>query len=988
MGVRRKGSGAKDGDRGGSTKRAAGAPVRAGPRTTIAVQGARVHNLRNISLEIPRERLVVVTGLSGSGKSSLAFDTIYAEGQRRYMESLSSFARRFVEQVTKPDVDFVYGLSPVISIEQKTIVSNPRSTVGTMTDVSSYLNLLYATIADPHCPRTGEPAPSRSASQILEAILSLPEGAEVELLAPVFTVYGEDLDFVFTETRKKGCRRVLVDGVPVDLASPPPLDESTVRDIDAVVDRFIVGRRHEKGIKAGIAAALLVGDGLVQVRVAKGVGKADAERFYRGLCSATHHFVYGDITPEYFVFNNPESACRTCGGLGVDKLTHPELLIPDPSRSIRGGCFVREAFRYNPDTWDGRLMYSLSRARDFSIDTPWERLPEPTRHAILYGGEEHKFALVTPPDAREKREEWEGKEVGFRGIARRIERYYRRYRQRGEASSRMEAWLEKVMVELTCPDCEGARLRATRLLFTVGGRTIHEIGQLNFDELYAFLGTVKPSGRGADAGRQVLKEVRRRLELLLGIGLDYLNFNRRSGTLSGGESQRIRLSTQIGSGLMGMLYVLDEPSIGLHPKDNVKMIATLERLRDIGNTLIVVEHDEDTIRAADHIVEMGPGPGVHGGTVVVQGTIDDVLRCKASPTGQFLSGTRTIATPARRRAGNGRTLTVRGARENNLKAIDVSFPLGCLVAITGASGSGKSTLVNEILYKALWKRLQDTRSLPGAHDVVEGLEHVHNVVNIDQSPIGRNSRSNPATYVGFYDTIRDQFARAPLSVERGYEAGRFSFNVKGGRCEECQGEGVITTQLYFMPDVEVLCGACKGARFNSETLEVTLRGKTIDDVLNLSIEEAVGFFATEPGVRKKLQVLDGLGLGYLTLGQSATTLSGGEAQRVKIATELSKLQRARHTVYILDEPTTGLHLADVERLLESLNRLVDAGHTVLLIEHHMDVIKTADHVIDLGPEGGHAGGEVVVTGPPEVVAACKASHTGRFLRARLRADRR
>jgi excinuclease ABC subunit A len=958
--------------------------AKAAPRTTIAVQGARVHNLKNISLEVPRDSLVVVTGLSGSGKSSLAFDTIYAEGQRRYMESLSSYAKRFIAQVAKPDVDFVFGLSPVISIEQKTIANNPRSTVGTMTDVASYLNLLFATIAHPHCPRTGEPTPSRTANQALEAILALPEGAEVELRAPVFKVYGEELGFVFTELRKKGCRRLIIDGRPVDVAAEVELDEAKVRDMDAVVDRFVVSPKHEKAIKAGIAATLLVGDGLMQVHVIKGASKAEAERFYRGLCSATHHFVYGDVGPDYFVFNNPESACRTCGGLGALKLTHPELLVPDPRRSVRGGCFVREAFKYNPDTWDGRLMYSLAKVLGFSLDSPWEKLPETARRAIL-NGVEKKVPTATPPEAKEKRGDWEGKEVGFGGIARRIERHYRRYRQRGEASSGMEAWLDKVMVEHTCPDCKGARTRATRLLFTIEGKNIHDVGGLNFDELHAFLGTIKPAGRGADAGRQVLKEIRGRLELLLGIGLDYLNFNRRSGTLSGGESQRIRLSTQIGSGLMGMLYVLDEPSIGLHPKDNVKMIATLKGLRDVGNTVIVVEHDEDTIRAADHVVEMGPGPGTHGGTVVVQGTVDDVLACPSSPTGQFLSGRRSIATPTRRRKGNGKVLVVRGARENNLKGVDVTFPLGRLVAVTGASGSGKSTLVNEVLYKALWKRLVDTRTLPGEHDGVEGVEHVHKVVNIDQSPIGRNSRSNPATYVGFYDTIRDLFTRAPLSAERGYKAGRFSFNVKGGRCEECQGEGVITTQLYFMPDVEVTCGACKGARFNGETLEVTLRGKTIDDVLNMSVEEGVTFFAGEPAVGKKVEVLRDLGLGYLTLGQSATTLSGGEAQRVKIATELSKLQRAKHTLYILDEPTTGLHLADVQRLLESLNRLVDAGHTVLLIEHHLDVIKTADHVIDLGPDGGHAGGEVVAAGTPEDVAACKASHTGRFLKAHLRA---
>jgi excinuclease ABC subunit A len=704
------------------------------------------------------------------------------------------------------------------------------------------------------------------------------------------------------------------------------------------------------------------------------------ERFYRSISSATHHLVYGDIGPSYFVFNDPESACRTCGGLGVDKLTHPELLVPDPERSIAGGCFVPEAFKYGPDTWDGQLIYSLGVTMGFSLDTPWERLPEKARNAVLYGIDPKKITLVIPPDARENRDDRQGKQVGFGGIARRIERHYRRYRQKGEANSYMEDWLDRVMVERLCPDCRGVRLRATRLLFSIGGKSVYDVGQLNFDELHEFLRTVKPAGRSADAGRQVLNEIRGRLELLLGIGLDYLNFNRRSGTLSGGEAQRIRLSTQIGSGLMGMLYVLDEPSIGLHPKDNVKMIATLESLRDIGNTVIVVEHDETTIRAADHIVEMGPGPGIHGGNVVVQGKMKDILKCEASPTGQFLSGKRAIPRPSKRRQGTGQALTVSGARENNLKSINVSFPLGLMIAVTGASGSGKSTLVNEILYKALWKKLIDSRMLPGRHDGLDGAEHVYRVVNIDQTPIGRNSRSNPATYVGFYDTIRDLFAEAPLSIEREYKPGRFSFNVKGGRCEECQGEGVITTQLYFMPDVEVLCGACKGARFNSETLEVTLRGKTIDDVLKMSVEEGINFFRNEPSIGKKIEVLHDLGLGYLTLGQSATTLSGGEAQRVKIATELSKLQRGRHTLYILDEPTTGLHLADVEKLLESLNRLVDAGHTVLLIEHHMDVIKTADHVIDLGPDGGHAGGEVVVTGTPEDVARCKRSHTGRFLK--------
>ncbi len=959
------------------------AKSRPAPRDTIAVQGARVHNLKNVSVELPRNRLIVVTGLSGSGKSSLAFDTIYAEGQRRYLESLSSYAKRFVAQVAKPDVDFVFGLSPVISIEQKTIGSNPRSTVGTMTDIAGYLNLLFATMAEAHCPRTGERVPNLSASRILEIILSLPEGAEIEMRAPVFKVYGEDLNFVLTEVRRKGCRLMVIDGKQVDISNEISLDEDDVRDMDAIVDRFIVSRKHEKAIKAGIAATLLTGDGLMRVEVLGGASKQEMERFQKALCSVTHHLVYGGIEPEYFMFNNPESACRTCGGLGIHKITHPELLVPDPQRSIRGGCFVKEAYKYNPDTWDGRILYSLSKVLNFSLDTPWHDLPESVRHAILFGLEGRKIMTELPPDAKDKRDKFQGNEVGFHGIARRIERHYRRYRQRGEASSGMEAWLDRVMVERTCPDCEGARLRVTRLLFTVAGRTIHDVGNLHFDELHSFLGSLKPTGRGSDAGRQIISEIRRRLDLLLGIGLDYLNLNRRSGTLSGGESQRIRLSSQIGSGLMGMLYVLDEPSIGLHPKDNAKMIATLENLRDIGNTVIVVEHDEDTIRAADYIVDMGPGAGIHGGAIVARGSLKDILACKASPTGLFFSGTRSIAIPARRRKIQAKKLLILGARENNLKAINVTIPLGVLVAITGASGSGKSTLVNEILYKALWKRLEDTRTLPGAHDGINGLEHIQKVVNIDQSPIGRNSRSNPATYIGFYDAIRELFAQTPLAVEREYKSGRFSFNVKGGRCEECQGEGVITTQLYFMPDVEVTCGACKGARFGPETLEVTLRGKTITDVLNMSIEEGVKFFTGEPAVGRKIQILADLGLGYLTLGQSATTLSGGEAQRVKIAAELSKLQRSKHTLYILDEPTTGLHLADVEHLLECLNRLVDVGHTVLVIEHHLDVIKAADYVIDLGPEGGHAGGEVVAAGTPESIAASRKSHTGRFLKDRL-----
>ena len=954
-------------------------------RSTLAIQGARVHNLKNISLEIPRDQLIVVTGLSGSGKSSLAFDTIYAEGQRRYMESLSSYAKRFIAQVAKPDIDFMFGLSPVISIEQKTIARNPRSTVGTLTDIASYLNLFFATIGKAVCPRSDEPVPIKTDNQILESILSLPDGAHIELRAPIFKVYGEDLNFVLTEVRKKGCRHVIIDGKRIDISDDVDVDETKVRDMDVVVDKFVVSRDVEKQLKAGIANALLVGDSLIGAHVTKWRNKAAAATFYKGFGSKTHHFVYGNVIPDFFQFNNPEAACRTCGGLGTYRQVHPQLLLFDTKRSIRDGCFVREAFKYDPDNWDGRIMYSLSRSYKFDLDAPWEKLSEKVRQTILYGTDGKKLKITHPPDAKVRREKWEGLEMLFNGIAMRIERHYKWYRQRGEAQTGMERYLDRVMVEHICPDCHGARLRHTRQLFTVAGKNIHELGEINFDELRPYLDTIKPTGKDADAGKQILKEIKGRLNLLLGIGLDYLNFNRTSGTLSGGEAQRIRLSSQIGSGLMGMLYVLDEPSIGLHPKDNVKMIRTLNRLRSIGNTVIVVEHDEETIRAADHIVEMGPGPGVHGGEVVVQGRLDDIIRCSESPTGQYLSGKRRIATrkPEDRRRANGKRLSIRGARENNLKSIDVNVPLGQFVCITGASGSGKSTLVNEIIYKQLWCELVDPRTLSGKHDKLEGVEHVSRVVNINQSPIGRNSRSNPATYIGFYDNIRTLFASSPESKQRGYKPGRFSFNVKGGRCEECQGEGVITTKLYFMPDVEVTCGVCKGARYNGETLEVAYNGRAISEVLEMSIEEGVGFFKDVPAIGRKVAVLNDLGLGYLTLGQSSTTLSGGEAQRVKLAAELSKLSRRGHVLYILDEPTTGLHLADIDKLLDCLHRLVDAGHTVLVIEHHLDVIKTADHVIDLGPEGGYGGGQVVATGTPEAIAKSKHSHTGRFLKAHL-----
>ena len=954
-----------------------------GFRTTIEVQGSRVHNLNNVSVEIPRDRLVVITGLSGSGKSSLAFDTIYAEGQRRYMESLSSFARRFISQVEKPDVDFVYGLSPVVSIEQKTIARNPRSTVGTLTDVSSYLNLLFATVAEAQCPYTGEDTPIKTSGNILEAILALPRGTEVELQIPIFLIYGEDASLLFTEVRKQGCRTVIIDGERVDLSDEVPEVVEGTPTMSAVVDKFTLVEGIEKQLKTSIDHALRVGDSLMTVEITGGISKKASSNFLKQFGSHTHNLVYGDIVPDYFIFNKPESACRTCGGIGTTKFTHRDLLVTNPERSLRQGCFLRDAFSYKPEAHSGYSLYTICQEYDIDMDTAWQDLSEQAQEVILYGTQGKLVQLQIPPETKDKKERWLRWPINFNGVAGTIERRYRWYRQQDVPNSNMERWLDRVMVERTCADCNGSRLKSQRLLFHIDGKNIFELGQQNFDELHQFLKNISFNGPQAEAGEQIKNEIVKRIDLLLGIGLDYLNFNRASGTLSGGEAQRIRLSTQIGSGLMGMLYVLDEPSIGLHPKDNVKMISTLRSLRDLGNTVVVVEHDEDTIRAADHLVELGPGPGIHGGDIVVQGTLDDVMNAKDSPTGQYMSGAKRIETPSERRRPNGQNLIVRGAAENNLKNIDVTIPLGMFVCVSGASGSGKSTLINEILYKELWKRLVDTRSLSGAHDDLEGVEHITRVINIDQSPIGRNSRSNPTTYIGVYDEIRKLFANQPVSKERGYKPGRFSFNVKGGRCEECQGEGTIATKLYFMPDVEVTCNVCKGQRFNSDTLDVTYRDKNIADVLDMSIEDGVSFFVDEDRIVRKIKVLHDLGLGYLTLGQSATTLSGGEAQRVKLAGELAKLQNRGHILYILDEPTTGLHLADISNLLSCLHQLVDAGHSVLCIEHHLDVIKTADHVIDLGPEGGRGGGEVIAEGTPEAITKVSKSYTGQFLQAHL-----
>ena len=954
-------------------------------RQTVAVKGARENNLKDIELEIPRDQLVVVTGISGSGKSSLAFDTVYAEGQRRFLESMSTYAKRFITQLKKPDVDFIDGLSPVVSIEQKTITMNPRSTVGTMTDLQDYLRMLFATIGIAHCPYCGVEIPIRSHYQILERMLSLPEDTEVEIHAPVFKIYGEDYDYLFDDIRTKGCRHVRIDGIEHDISEEIELDPEEEYDLQVIVDKFYVKKDIDKQVLASLEHTMLVGEGFMRFDVEfPEDAEADAIQQLEGFGCPKHGVIMAELGPHHFTFNEPNGACVTCSGLGTYLQVHPNLLVPDKTRSIAGGAFVHQAFNYDPDRWDGRTMYSLAAHYDFDLDAPFADLPENIIDILYHGTHGEEFPIRQPEGARPVEKRHLGRKIRFDGIVTRIDRHYRHYRKRGEAHSGMEEYLRKVMVERTCPDCHGAKLKRQRLLVTIEGQTIHEVGELHFEELRDFLLTITDiPEKQREAGNRVISELVIRINLLLGIGLDYLNLNRRSATLSGGESQRIRLSTQIGSGLMGMLYVLDEPSIGLHPKDNAKMIETLRKLRDIGNTVIVVEHDESTIRAADHIIELGPGPGVHGGEVVVQGELETILDCPESLTGLYLSGRREILLPEQRRASNGKFISITGARENNLNNIDVDIPLGVFICITGASGSGKSTLINEILYKRLHSIYHDSRTLYGNHDELDGHQHIDDVISIDQSPIGRSSRSNPATYIKFYDNIRKLFASTPIAVARNYTASRFSFNVKGGRCEECHGEGTITTQLHFMPDVEVVCPTCKGARYNEDTLDATYNGKNISQILNMSIEEGVEFFADQRLINHKLSVLNQLGMGYLQIGHPATILSGGEAQRVKLASELGKLKRSKHNLYILDEPTTGLHIADVQKLLDSLNRLVDSGHSVIVIEHHLDVIKTADYVIDLGPEGGHKGGKVLACGTPEEVAAVEASFTGQYLKEYL-----
>ena len=954
-------------------------------RETISIRGARENNLQDINIEIPRNKLVAVTGLSGSGKSSLAFETVYAEGQRRFLESMSTYAKRFVAQLKKPDVDFVDGLSPVVSIEQKTITMNPRSTVGTMTDLYDYMRMLFATIGISHCPYCNAEVPTRTPYQLMEHILSLPEGTELEIYAPVFKIYGEDYPYLFDDVRLKGCRRVRINGDLHDLSEDTELDEQVEYNIQAIIDRFVIKPDIDKQILAALDHAILVGEGFMSFHIlSSDIADKHIRAFYKDFGCPEHRVVMGELGPHHFTFNEPAGACVTCSGLGTYLQVHPDLLVPDRTRSIVEGAFVKQAFNYDPDRWDGRMMYSLAQHYDFSLDAPFKDLPDEVIDLVFYGTRGEKFKIVMPEGAKQETHHHIGREIEFDGIINRIDRHYRHYRKRGEAHSGMEEYLRKVMVEHTCPDCDGSKLKRQRLLVTINDKHIHELGDIHLEELGVFLdGITSIPEQKQEAGIRVIKELTTRIELLLGIGLDYLNLNRRSATLSGGESQRIRLSTQIGSGLMGMLYVLDEPTIGLHPKDNIKMLRTLRQLRDIGNTVIVVEHDEATIRAADHIIELGPGPGIRGGKVVAEGPADKVLKNPVSLTGQYMRGEKHIEIPEDRREANGVSIIIRGARENNLRNIDVELPLGLFICVTGASGSGKSTLINEILYKKLYSIFHDSRVLSGDHDNVEGYEYISDVINIDQSPIGRSPCSNPATYIGFYDNIRKLFASTPESEARGYTPSRFSFNVKGGRCEECGGEGQITTKLHFMPDVEVPCPACKGARYNDETLEVTYNGKNIAGVLEMSIEEGVDFFANQRLIHHKLNVLNNLGMGYLQIGHPAPILSGGEAQRVKLANELGKIKRGKHNFYILDEPTTGLHLADIQKLLDSLNQLVDSGHTVLVIEHHLDVIKTADHIIDLGPEGGHRGGEIIAQGIPEVVAHTSGSYTGQFLKPYL-----
>ncbi len=937
----------------------------------LVVRGAREHNLKDVSLDLPRDALVVFTGLSGSGKSSLAFDTIFAEGQRRYVESLSAYARQFLGQMDKPDVDFIEGLSPAVSIDQKSTSRNPRSTVGTITEVYDYLRLLYARAGTPHCPRCGRVIARQQPSQIVDQILALEEGSRFQVLAPVVRGRKGEYTDLFADLQTRGFSRARVDGVVHSLTAPPALKKQEKHTIEVVVDRLTVKESAKRRLTDSVETALQLGGGVVVLDFVD-LPDDDPGRqrtFSEHLACLYDDLSFEELEPRSFSFNSPYGACADCSGLGTRKEVDPELVVPDPDLSFEQGALAPWSSGHNQEYF-GRLVQALGDALGFTLRTPFAKLTKAQAKAVLHGHDTEVHVRYKNRYGRER-----SYYASYEGVVPFLER---RHREAESETSRER--FEGYMREVPCPTCGGARLKPEVLAVTLGGRSIASVADLSIAECAEFLRGLELDDRQRLIAERVLKEVHARLGFLLDVGLDYLSLSRAAGSLSGGEAQRIRLATQIGSGLVGVLYVLDEPSIGLHQRDNRRLIETLERLRDLGNTLIVVEHDEDTVRAADWVVDIGPGAGEHGGQVVVSGTVDELLASADSLTGQYLSGRREMAVPAVRRPRTpGRELKVVGAREHNLRDVTVSFPLGQLVAVTGVSGSGKSTLVNDILAAVLVTRLNGGRQVPGRHTRVTGLEHLDKVVRVDQSPIGRTPRSNPATYTGVFDHMRRLFAETTEAKVRGYLPGRFSFNVKGGRCEACAGDGTIKIEMNFLPDVYVPCEVCAGARYNRETLEVHYKNRTISEVLDMPIEEAAEFFRAVPAISRHLTTLVDVGLGYVRLGQPAPTLSGGEAQRVKLAAELQKRSSGR-TVYVLDEPTTGLHFEDTRRLLAVLGRLVDQGNTVLVIEHNLDVIKTADWVVDLGPEGGSGGGEVIAAGTPEQVAGVAASHTGRFLR--------
>jgi excinuclease ABC subunit A len=947
----------------------------------ITIRGAREHNLKNVDVEIPRDQLVVFTGLSGSGKSSLAFDTIYAEGQRRYVESLSAYARQFLEMMQKPDVDQIDGLSPAISIEQKTTSRNPRSTVGTVTEIYDYMRLLWARVGVPYSPATGLPIESQTISQMVDRIMALPEGTRLYLLAPVVRGRKGEYRKELAEFLKKGYQRVKVDGKFYEIAQVPPLDKKFTHDIDVVVDRIVVRADIGTRLADSLEQALKLADGLAIAEMADGaeVGGAKANKqrnetaerliFSEKFACPVSGFTIPEIEPRLFSFNNPFGACPKCGGLGVEQHIDPELVIPDKDRTLRAGAIAPWAKSSSP--YYTQTLTALAKFYKFTVDTKWKDLPKRAQTAILNGSGEDEIKFAYDDGMRS----YETKKP-FEGVVTNLER---RWKETESDWAREE--IAKYFHDVPCDACNGYRLKPEALCVKVGGQNISEVAELSIKRAGEWFAALPPqlTTQQAEIAARVLKEIRERLKFLEDVGLEYLTLARASGTLSGGESQRIRLASQIGSGLTGVLYVLDEPSIGLHQRDNARLLETLKRLRDLGNTVIVVEHDEDAIRVADHVLDIGPGAGVHGGKIIAQGTPDDIMNHSDSMTGQYLTGVRWIEIPERRAINPRRTLKVINARGNNLKNVTAEIPLGLFTAVTGVSGGGKSTLLVDTLYKAVARRLNGASEGPAPHDRLEGLEHLDKVIDIDQSPIGRTPRSNPATYTGAFTPIREWFAGLPESKARGYEPGRFSFNVKGGRCEACQGDGVIKIEMHFLPDVYVTCDVCKGKRYNRETLDVVFKGKSIADVLDMTVEEALNFFKAVPRIRNVLETLHRVGLDYIHVGQQATTLSGGEAQRVKLAKELCKRATGR-TLYILDEPTTGLHFHDVKKLLEVLHELVAGGNTVVVIEHNLEVIKTADWIIDLGPEGGDGGGEIVAAGPPEAVVKEKRSYTGAFLK--------